>query len=164
MDNTKARIRINFSTHEFEFEGSETFITKYLDKFEDVIESFKGKPITKSTPGKVKPEGIKTIPLDSEVPEKFGEYLQKYSDTSDVNKVLIAAYFAELKSDDKTFKTAEADMLLKEQSIKVANPSACIKMHLDKKRIFVHAKHAKKENKYKVSKKGKEFLDTLLAS
>lgn len=157
MEEKKARIRINFSAHEIELEGSETFISEYLDKFEDVIESFKGKPIKKTKKEDETPLG-KVKQVIKDVPKEFGEYLQRFPKVSKEKRMLIAAYFDQKHSDDNTFETAKASSLLEEQGIKVTNPAQAISRHKGKKRLYVVL-----GSKFRVSEDGEEFIQKLMS-
>jgi hypothetical protein len=70
--------------------------------------------------------------------------------------MLLAGYFAQLRSGDQSFGTGEANTLLTDQGIKVGNPSQCVKQNLVAKRVFRH------QRRYRVSQTGLDQLRQLL--
>jgi hypothetical protein len=156
------RFRINLSTRELEVEGSEDFVREYADKFEDVITSFSSleslSPIVSTPPDTKNVESQSQVGKDS-LPEVFGAYFQQFpKEISDIDKVLVAAYYTQMHDDDNAFSTAEANNQLKSMGIKVANASRAIKLQTDAKRVFPISR-----GKYRVSKGGVDYLTELLS-
>jgi len=154
------RFRINLSTRELEVEGSEDFVREYAEKFKDVIKAFSG---TKSlTPMDSVPQN--SVPVQSQsqtgqqnMPEVFGAYFQQFPrETSDIDKVLIAAYYTQMYDDKNIFSTVTANKHLKLNGIKVANASQAVKNQINAKRVF-----SVSSGKYRVSQAGIEYLAEL---
>ena len=125
--NQNARFRINLSTRELEVEGSEEFVREYAERFENVISTFtneKNFKFTTSTPYVTDEAKSQNQEGFHEMPEIFGEFFQKFSkEISDIDKVLVAAYFAQKQDEENVFTTAIANNHLKSMGIKVANAS-----------------------------------------
>ena len=160
MEEKTARIRINVSAGEIEIEGTEAFVREYVDKFEDLFESLKKRPQVAPAPQKLAlPEQV-SVPAEAEIPEVFGEYLQRFPKSiTDVDKVLVAAHFVQLHDSEKSFTTRSASKLLTEQGFKVANPSDCVKKNTKTKRVF-----ALEKGKYRVSQLGIAYINESIES
>lgn len=160
MEEKTARIRINVSAGEIEIEGTEAFVREYVDKFEDLLESLKERPQIRPVPQKMAlPEQV-SVPAKADMPEVFGEYLQRFPKSStDVDRILIAAYFVQSHDPENFFTTRSANKLLTEQGIKVANASDCVKKSIKTKRVF-----ALEKGKYRVSQTGIGYINELIES
>jgi hypothetical protein len=158
MDNP-VRIRINLSTKEFEVEGPEQFVKEYSDIIENMLLALSSPKVS------VEERAVLTDDLNlqpatekNEIPELFGEYFHLFpKDITDVERILIAGYFIQLKSEDKSFKTKEANELLLEQGIKVSNPADCVAKNKKVKRVY-----NLKTGIFKVSQTGIEHINNLL--
>jgi hypothetical protein len=152
----QARLRINLAQGEFEVEGSEAFVRGYAERFEALLERLNGSPEAPAAPP--------PTPLLAGIPvagpgRSFGEVIQHLPRTAtDVDRILVAGHFAQLRSADKSFATGEANALLTEQGIKVGNPSQCVKQNLIARRVFKH------QGRYRVSQSGLDHLRVLLGS
>lgn len=156
MNGQRARLRINLSEREFEVEGSEAFVRAYLERFDVWLESF-DPPGTPAPPAQ--PEARKETAARKLGAETFGELLHRLPRAaSDVDRVLLAGYFSQMRSADKAFSTGEANNLLTEQGIKVGNPSQCVRQNLSAKRVFRH------QGRYRMSQTGLDYLGQLLSA
>jgi len=170
-----ARFKINMNTGEIEFEGSEDFVKEQLSKLPDTI-----KTILISIPHKLPLKKVKDVEPEtkqeaksdsstsdiSDIPDNFGEWTNRFpaKNISQVDHILIAGYFCQKQSDTNSFKTIYVNTLLKEQSIKITNPSECARLLLANKTIFTVSKGKKKgaTSIFRVSKSGEEYIRSLL--
>jgi hypothetical protein len=160
MEEKTARIRINIRAGEIEIEGTETFVREYLDRFEELVEFFKKRPQVAPVPKKVALPEQAPAPAKTEMPNVFGEYLQRFPKSiTDVDRILVAAYFVQSHEPENSFTTRSANRLLTEQSIKVANASVCVKRNIKTKRVF-----ALEKGKYRVSQPGIDYINELIES
>ena len=160
MDETKARLKINLSQGEFEVEGSEAFVERYAERIDALFSNFQERQISEQ------PAVSTTAVSDSadangkatmEAPGHIGEWLEHMPrSATDVDRMLLAGYVAQLRSGDQSFGTGEANLLLTDQGIKVGNPSQCVKQNLVAKRVFRH------QRRYRVSQTGLDQLRQLL--
>jgi len=157
------RFRINLSIRELEVEGTEEFVREYAGRFEKVISLFASAQTfgpTTSTLSVTDKSKSQDQTAQQDIPEIFGEYFQKYrKEISDVDKVLVAAYYTQMQDEKNEFSTATANKHLKSMGIKVANASVAVKSHINSKRIFPTIK-----GKYRVSIEGIDYLNGLLVS
>lgn len=157
MDETRARLKINLSQGEFEVEGSEAFVNRYVERIDALFAQFQNgeaaeRPAVVVTATKTNGEIAKIDP-----PENIGEWLEHMPrSATDVDRMLLAGYFAQRRSGDQSFGTGEANTLLTDQGIKVGNPSQCVKQNLVAKRVFRH------QRRYRVSQTGLDQLRQLL--
>ncbi len=159
MDETRARLKINLSQGEFEVEGSEAFVERYAERIDALFSNFQKdqiieRPIISTTSVEAADaNGESTI----EAPQHIGEWLELMPrSATDVDRMLLAGYVAQLRSGDQSFGTGEANLLLTDQGIKVGNPSQCVKQNLVAKRVFRH------QRRYRVSQTGLDQLRQLL--
>ena len=159
LDGTRARLKINLSQGEFEVEGSEAFVERYAARmdalFANLGEHRVEKPavVTAHAEDEASPNGH----ASSDAPNHIGEWLEHLPrSATDVDRMLLAGYFAQLRSGDQSFGTGEANTLLTDQGIKVGNPSQCVKQNLVAKRVFRH------QRRYRVSQTGLDQLRQLL--
>lgn len=159
MSPEKAKIRINLSAREIELEGSEKFIEKYSEIINNYLEIVK-EPSNSITP----PNSRELVPFSNpseisptndSLPDSFGEYYSRYPKSiKDVDKILVAGYFAQQKGGG-AFATTDAAALLIEQGVKLTNAAAFLKANLDSRKLFKH------DGKFRISEIGMEYLKKL---
>ena len=173
MDQTRTRLKINLSQGEFEIEGSEAFVERYAERIDSLFANLEDArnidhtatgvgttansgnvSSTTSAPNASPANGTAK---DGHAPEHLGEWLEHMPrSATDVDRLLLAGYYAQLRSADQCFGTGEANALLTDQGIKVGNPSQCVKQNLVAKRVFKH------HRRYRVSQTGLDQLRQLL--
>ena len=151
MDAQRAKLRINLAQREFEVEGSESFVKTYAERLDQLLGRLTEQ--TEAPPRPARPAG----PDGDALPGTFGELLQRLPRAAtDVDRMLVAGYFAQQRGADNGFATGEANTLLTEQGVKVGNPSQCVKQNLLAKRVFKH------QGRYRVSQIGLDHLRQLI--
>src|SRR5205814_672636 len=97
--------------------------------------------------------------IETAVPDVFGEFLQKFrSSLSDVERVLIAAAFAQERDPSRVFTRKMVNQLLLDQNFKVSNPSERIRRLIGTKRAFSVG-----NGSFRISANGFEHLKTLMS-
>ncbi|WP_299537138.1 hypothetical protein [Ulvibacterium sp.] len=163
----KSKIRINLTSREFEIEGSEEFIAKYnetIDSFLDKIYSSDSSQNSQSSgENSTLGEAVETNKvrssdsMDSISELSFGELYHKLPNSAkDVDKILLAGYYAQLLSEERIFSTREASNLLVEQGVKLSNASAFMKSNMSTKKVFKH------KGGYRVSDTGIAYIKNTL--
>jgi hypothetical protein len=155
VDAERAKLRINLAQREFEVEGSENFVKTYAERLDQLLASLTQQTAAVAgAPPPARPEGDGLAAAGT-----FGELLQRLPRTAtDVDRMLIAGYFAQQGGLDNGFATGEANGLLTEQGVKVGNPSQCVKQNLLAKRVFKH------QGRYRVSQIGLDYLRQLIGT
>jgi hypothetical protein len=155
VDESRARLRINLAQGEFEVEGSEAFVTRYLERIDALFARLEnGAPPAAAVPALAPPgqdaesHGHRFAALLAALPRS----------ATDVDRILLAGYHIQSRSPDKSFGTGEANALLVEQGIKVGNPSQCVKQNLIARRVFRH------QRRYRIAQTGVDHLRQLLGS
>lgn len=149
----QVRVRISLSEGEFEIDA----IKEYVEEFRNVIDSLL-KALAESGPSTSAKRGHVRKEVDEDGGISFPEALYKLSSSaSGAEKMLVAARFAQKASSDNTFSTAEANKMLTDQAIKLANPSQTLANMLKSKRIFKVGK------RFRLSQIGDESVDNLIA-
>jgi hypothetical protein len=153
VDERRAKLRVNLAQREFEVEGSESFVAAYAERLDQLLARLtESSGAASGAPVAVVPEGHGLSATGS-----FGELLQRLPrSATDVDRILIAGFFAQQKGADNGFGTGEANALLTEQGVKVGNPSQCVKQNLLAKRVFKH------QGRYRVSQIGLDYLRQLI--
>ena len=153
MDERRARLRINLAQREFEVEGSESFVKAYAERLDQLLARLT-QPSGIASRAPSAPEGDGLAEAGT-----FGELIQRLPRAAtDVDRMLVAGYFAQRNGADQGFGTGEANALLTEQGVKVGNPSQCVKQNLLAKRVFKH------QGRYRVSQIGLDYLRQLLGT
>ena len=151
MDERRARLRINLAQREFEVEGSESFVKAYAERLDQLLARLTQ---PSELPPGAPPEGDGLAETGT-----FGELIQRLPRAAtDVDRMLVAGYFAQRNGADHGFVTGEANTLLTEQGVKVGNPSQCVKQNLLAKRVFKH------QGRYRVSQIGLDYLRQLIGN
>ena len=155
MNAERAKLRINLAQREFEVEGSETFVKTYAERLDQLLGRLTEQPAAAAKPlTPARPDGD-----DLPSTGTFGELLQRLPRAAtDVDRMLVAGYFAQQRGADNGFATGEANTLLTEQGVKVGNPSQCVKQNLVAKRVFRH------QGRYRVSQQGIDHLRQLFGA
>ena len=155
MDAQRAKLRINLAQREFEVEGSESFVKTYAERLDQLLARLTEQSAAAARPIEpARPDGDVLAGAGS-----FGELLQRLPRAAtDVDRMLVAGYFAQQRGSDNGFATGEANTLLTEQGIKVGNPSQCVKQNLLAKRVFKH------QGRYRVSQIGLDHLRQLVGA
>lgn len=138
-------MRINLSTQEIEVEGPEEFVERHIAEF------LEAKPSSQdlSSTGGDDATGV---------PDTFGEFLQTVSSTAGTDRMLLAGWFVQQRSSDRLFTTRETSQLLREQGIRLGNPSQTAANLLKAKLIF------RESRKFRVARSGEERIREILAS
>ena len=162
MNSQSTRLRINLSSREIEWEGSEDFIDKYEQHILDFIESIKDKEGATLEKQPSFDMQISNVKLDNNtgnlLPSSFGEFYSKFPrNISVTDKILIAAYYFQETVPEKLFTPKDASDLLKEQSVPITNANAFVKSLLVANKIF------KNSGKYKLSEKGVDNVMQLMS-
>lgn len=155
MNAERAKLRINLAQREFEVEGSESFVKTYAERLDQLLVWLTQQTAPAAdAPPPVRGDGDGLATMGT-----FGELLQRLPRTAtDVDRMLVAGYFAQQAGPDNGFATGEANRLLTEQGVKVGNPSQCVKQNLMAKRVFKH------QGRYRVSQIGLDYLRQLMGT
>jgi hypothetical protein len=169
---TKSKFKINLKTGEIEIEGSEEFVSKQIDNLSSLTSLLSTSNLSSTendSEGELsdilEKEDINVSKGNSEdlsVPDSYGEWAHKFKkNIAETDKTLVAGYYVQRKSSSNDFKTSEVNKILKDNGVKLSNPSLFIKGLANSKYVFQTRKEGKL-NFMRVSKNGLEYLSTLL--
>ncbi len=151
----RIKIRANRTTGELEVEGPSHLVSEWWERFSPTFG--KATELVTSPVSDALQQGPPRATRLGQFPELFGEFFTAFGSVlSDVDKVLVAAAFAQDKENEQVFTTKAANQLLLEQGIKVSNPSECVRRLAHAKRVFVVS-----VGKFRVSATGREYLESL---
>ncbi|MFC1947021.1 hypothetical protein ACFLXY_03770 [Chloroflexota bacterium] len=170
-----SRIKINIYTGEFEFEGSEDFVRDQLSSLPDTVNAIvsilPNVGVTKYQPQLPaenqaiyeKPDVVSsTTKSGIDLPDSFGEWHNKFPQKlQNTDLVLMTGYFIQKTSEGNSFETSGVTNLLKEQGIKLSNPSVFIKSLQQTKHVIIIGKRGKL-NRFRVSPTGESRIKEIL--
>ncbi|HET6255360.1 MAG TPA: hypothetical protein VFE32_14865 [Puia sp.] len=165
MDNQKMKIRISLTSREVEFDGDLQLIK---DNFGEYIQDYL-KVLNKESPGSsvIKQPNVKSTTANSSpsptdqtsnlIPDSFGEYYSKFPKSlSNVDKLLLASFFLQSRTDGKCFTVKEASDLLLEQGVSLSNAGVFNKHNITSRRVFKLSGKS-----FRVSDTGLEYIKSL---
>ena len=95
---------------------------------------------------------------DLNVPAKFSDWYSRFPEKLTQNdQVLLAAYFVQNSSEDRVFKTSEANQNLKDHGIRVANAAATVN-YLKNKNYISTIKKLGRLSLFRISDSGIRYL------
>jgi hypothetical protein len=163
MEENRITIRINLEQREFEVQGDANYIDQKFGKdIQEYISLIKGQKQEKLKESIPKGNLTNDLPTNeggtpSELPDSFGEYLNKFpKGLTSVDKLLIACYFVQSTSKDKSFTVSDASDLLIEQGVKLSNASAFNKSNKNTGKIFILS-----GKNFRVSESGVDHIKSL---
>lgn len=167
------RVKIDLKQGIFEIEGNEEFISNYSEVIDQLLTKIKSdKNFTNSssideTNGEVEEPQSNNNGRDNESTtffesDLFGEVYNKVPNKDGLGnkeKILIGAYYNQVNSDDRTFRTTDVTDDLELQGVKIKYPSTYITRLKDDDLIF-----NVEGQSYRVSDKGeKEIFEVILS-
>ncbi len=159
MTSERARVRLNFTARELEIDGPVAVVRELIEEYRPMVENAVSP--APATSGYARPAGgsapVSSAARPGDVPESFGEYLHAFPDSlSGPDKMLVAAAYVQAQSDDNCFSTREANALLKEHGIRLANASVARKRIVAAKYAFPTAR-----GRFRLSTEGDRAIEEL---
>ena len=165
METSKIKIRVNLNTREFEVEGDQEVVFKnFGELMGQYLEDIKKNPKASTTPTKAEKNNTESPVVNEnsidQIPDSFGELYHKLPKTlSNVDKLLVAGFFIQKKSESNSFTIKDANDLLIHQGVKLSNPNAFNQSNLSTKRVFKLT-----GKNYRISDTGIEAVKSMLQS
>jgi len=161
MQMADGRIRISLATGELEVEGTREFIAGYDDTIQTMLTRLRDQQVPVASQvnrALAVGSGADQVPTVEIAEDRhFGEVIHALpKSASGTDQILVAGYFASRTITDRTFSTAEANGMLIEQGIKLANASQSIKNNMQAKRVF------KVGTRFRVSRTGEQHVRGLI--
>lgn len=170
MSDNTAKINLKIGQIEISIEGPSEFVSNQYDKVEAHLKTY-SEMSSKIIPAPADPlidslnqnNGSKPpVNNANNLPDSFGEWLNIVpKDTNDTDKAILAGYFIQIGSDQKTFRTRDVTKLLKEHSISLSNPSVFLKTSIETKKIFQVSKTGNEAN-FRLTRESEDTMKTLL--
>ncbi len=155
------QVRVNFSTGEVELTGDAGRVQEWWERLDPDVAEFRSRFAGRASAdnlerGSANPARV-TREKSLAIPDAFGEFIHQFPPTlTDIERVLIAGYFAQASDQDNTFNTGTVNELLLQQGVRLTNPSSSIRRNVDSRRvILLGAGH------FRVSQAGVEHLEHL---
>jgi hypothetical protein len=156
-------IRVNVTTGELELSGSQEFIEGYADRIDAVLMMLADRaekaPLSSPSDSPRHPTGPQHKLNPEGLHATFGEYLHTLRNgITGTDQILAAGHFAQQHNSSNQFTTRDANKLLTDQGIKLANPTQSVTNNVTGKRAIKLSKGA-----FRVSPDGIKHLQSLRA-
>jgi len=151
MADTHIRVSINLG--ELEIEGTQEYVETFRVVVDALIDRLGAGANTRNTGSSLQVKSGSAIEHDTEFPEAL---LSLPSSVTGGDQLLVASWFVQRSSSDNTYSTAEANKLLVDQGVKLANASQSNTNALKAKRVFKVGK------RFRLSSKGDDYVRALL--
>ncbi len=174
------RLRVKTKSGEIELEGSQLFVEKKMDQLPELVEKMdrvlarttnkpdkttvREKSKTSKPEKKIKSEPSKPTnsSINLTVPNNFKQWLSKFPDKiRQADALLISSYFIQHRSADNAFKCFLAKNALEKAGIELTNLDSSMTRLINEQLVLV-SKKAGKLTLYKISAKGRQYLEELL--
>ena len=163
-DNTTS-IHLRVGDIKFSIEGSPEYVNKHYkqmardlnlqEKLQDSAEPTEKAKSQKAASQK----GTK----DSTI-EEFGEWLKNLlKGLTNKDKALVASYFNQLRSKNQVFRVRDLSHTLKNQGIKIANPSGLINNVVKSQNIVQQVSREGRQKYFQLTKEGEKYICDLLS-
>lgn len=168
MSENTSRIYLKMGDIEISIEGSPAYVSeqynqmaKDLNLQQKLQGTQEAKPKTKKTTQSTKTQ--KQKPKEQTKKSTTNEWLSNLPQgikSSDI--ILLAGYLNQLNSKDHTFRIKDVNNTLKENGIKVSNPSSLINHIVKKKKVINLVKKVKGQNFFQITKEGEKAISNLI--
>ena len=179
MADNVAKINIKVGELEISIEGPSEFVSNHYEKVKSELSGLselgRGAAPEAAAPaaapvrtgkGPGRPRKNKDAPVKARPISKAGKGFSMWlsvlpTKLTAVDTSLLAGYYVQMHAKSKTFKVREVSRLLKENGIRLTNPSASIKRGVEQKRIVADGKLGNQVI-YKFTKTGNKAMDEIL--
>ncbi|MGM0530715.1 MAG: hypothetical protein ACQER7_05130 [Bacteroidota bacterium] len=188
MSDNSSKIHLKIGDIEISIEGTPEFVSKQYQQMEKELNL--GRKITDSV-GETTPAGQEKEPSEAEkapkstktsgapktqkapakastkaaAKEGFDKWLKKLpKGLKNRDKALIAGYFNQLNSRDNVFRVRDMNNTLKENGIKITNPSSLIKNVAKSEKIVKQVSRVGRQVYYQFTREGEKYMNDLLSA
>ncbi|MFP4622220.1 MAG: hypothetical protein ACLFM7_12985 [Bacteroidales bacterium] len=178
MSENSSKIHLKIGDIEISIEGNPEFVAKQYQQMEEELnlkqklgEPFKETSGKKEeTPVAEKASKPSTAPKTKKASSKasakedFSGWLKRLpKGLKNRDKALIAGYFNQLNSKDNVFRVRDMNNTLKENGIKITNPSSLIKNVAKSGKIIKQVAREGRQVYYQFTREGEKYMDDLLS-
>ena len=150
------RVSVSIGNCQLDLEGSEQFIAQYEEPLQRMLNRLASDVADAVDPPSPQMTGSSLGHTSTLSDLEFGEALHLLGSTSGTDQILLAGRYAQDAAEDRAFSTGEANQMLIDQGVKLANPSTAMKRNLTSKRVF------KIGGRFRMSRMGEDHLASLL--
>lgn len=178
MSENSSKLHLKIGEIEISIEGDPEFVAKQYQQmekelnlkqklsepFEEAAGQKEEAPAAKREPKSPTTPGPKKSPAKAAAKEGFDEWLKRLpKGLKNRDKALIAGYFNQLKSKDNFFRVRDMNNTLKENGIKITNPSSLIKNVAKSEKIIKQVSRVGRQVYYQFTKEGEKYMNDLLS-
>jgi hypothetical protein len=155
MQVDNVRLKISFSAREIEIDGSSAVVDAWFERLDPYLRQFAGNAGPEQRLNVDAPEAREDV--EASLPAVFGEYLHEFPvSITDVDRALISGHFTQAHDAENAFTTRQVAENLREQGVRLSNPSEAVRRNLLARRVFKVA-----EGRFRVSQIGIDHLRQL---
>jgi predicted transcriptional regulator len=161
MSENVSRIYVKVGEIEFSIEGNPEYVNEqYQQMAKDLNLQQK---LQGSVQQQEKSKAEKSAP-ESTI-EDFSEWVKNLpKGLKNRDKVLLAAYFNQLRSMNNVFRVRDVNKILKNQGIKITNPSSMINNLAKSQKILQQVSREGRQKYFQITKEGERHIKALLGS
>ncbi|MFO7888964.1 MAG: hypothetical protein R6V04_01355 [bacterium] len=174
MSENTSRIYLKIGEIEISIEGSPDYVKEqYQQMAKDLNlqqklqgkskETEKPKTNKATQPTKAQKKTSKQRTQESTAKKDFSELLSNPpKGTKNNDLIILAGYLNQLNSNNNNFRIRDVNNTLKNNGIKITNPSSVINYIVKKKNVITQVKKEGRQNYYQITKEGEKYIKNLL--
>ncbi|MFW5916511.1 MAG: hypothetical protein ACOCTM_03460 [Bacteroidota bacterium] len=171
MNENNAKIHLKIGDIEFTIEGSPDYVArqyKAMEKQLHLRDRLTGETDTSQKPASRKRPRTTTTKKKKSLQtttQDFSQWLENLpKDLKNRDKLLVAGYFNQLRSKNHTFRVRDLNNTLKNQGIKISNPSSLINNLLKTQNVLRQVSREGRQKYYQLTKEGEKYIRDLLGA
>ena len=169
MNESNAKIHLKTGDIEFTIDGSPDYVAlqyKEMEKQLHFRERLTGKSDTSQKPASTKRPRITTTKNKKSLQTTTQDFSQWFEnlpkDLENRDKLLVAGYFNQLRSKDHTFRVRDLNNTLKNEGIKITNPSSHINNLVKSQNLLKQVSREGRQKYYQLTEKGEKYINNLI--
>jgi len=169
MEENNARIHLKLGEIEFTIEGSADYVSRQYKEMEENLhlkERLTGETGTANQPTSSKRKRTTTTKKKKSLQattQDFTQWLDNLpKDLKNRDKALVAGYFNQLRSKEHVFRVRDINNTLKNQGIKITNPSSLINNLVKTQNILKQVSREGRQKYFQLTKEGEKHIRDLL--
>ena len=169
MEQDKAKIHLKIGEIEFTIEGSPDYVTKQYNEIQKSLNLRESLTVESEETRNTRPSRrTRTTTTKKKkslqaTTQDFAQWLENLpKNLKNRDKVLVAGYFNQLRSKDHIFRVRDINNTLKNQGIKISNPSSLINNIVVSQNIVQQISREGRQKYFQLTKEGEKYIRDLL--
>lgn len=173
MEDNNAKIHLKVGEIEISIEGSPDYVKEQYNQMAkdlNLHQNLQGKSNEKEkTKARKSTKTQKTKKTESQkgtiesAKEDFGEWLKDLpKGLKNSDKILLAGYFNQMSSENSSFRVRDVNNILKNQGIKINNPSSMVNNLVKNQNILKEVSREGRQKYFQLTKEGEKYIKDFL--